>query len=269
MVNRHGGWAVFGQLDDGKKVIVKNGQPLIHEDELPPELGTANFDVAGMEVIAISSRNRVLWRARMDQVSAPVTIGYFVDRRPFLITQQTVIDGFPASGQIGICASDEDGVYVGVGTGYVSPNGIVRIGVVFPLDQSDVVCTNGPNSLGQEPIVTVHGSPWLADGTDFEVLTQRLPADSFALSLASTSRASVSDPAGSVGDLCLGGTLLRSGPLRSSALGTTRAWLSQFGGAAGASPSVGQTWYFQTWYRDASGGGATSRWTEAVSLQFL
>lgn len=269
-VSRHGHWLVSGELDDGKKVLVKNGQAFFHEDELPPELNTAGVGVAALEALSISSRDRALWRVRMDQSTSPVTVGYFVERKPFLISQQTIVDGFPTGGQIELCGADEDGVNVGVGLGYSGPIGNVRLGVAFPLDQSDVACTNGPASGGQEPTVSVHGSPWVADGTDFEIMTQRIPARTFALTLASDRPGSVSNPAGSIGDLCLSGQLFRSAPLRASQLGTTRVWLSQLFGSGVPTPSTGDTWYFQTWYRDVDSvsGGAVSRWTEAVSLEF-
>ena len=77
------------------------------------------------------------------------------------------------------------------------------------------------------------------------------------------------------GVLCLTGQIGRfSGPgqiQNSGAAGTFSLALDLTGGwpvAGVQAPSVGETWRFQTWFRDSAGGQATSNFTDGISILF-
>ena len=274
-VGASGDWALEGVLSDGKRVIVKNGQPFVHEDDLPAILLSSPNGVRRMVPVSMSSRGRLVWRVEQSLTNPGANAGsYFVEQKPMAQSWRVQFEGEPFTFGTQFWGIDPDGVYLGFGGGPVSSVGtpsISNLVAAFPLDQSDPACGNPAASTGDDPIVSVHGSPWLADGTDFEIMTRRLPVQAFALTLVSSSPSPGAPVTGAIGDLCLGGTIFRSPILRANGLGTTRAWLSDFPIPPGAEPAVGETWRFQTWYRDVdtTSGAPVSRFTEAVEMPFL
>ena len=273
-VGANGDWALAGVLSDGKRAIIKNGAPFIREDELPPELLASPAGIAGLDPVHMSSRGRLVWRARQTLVSPNVNAPtYFVEYKPMAQSWRTQFGGEVCSLGALPYSFDPDGIHIGIGGGPVTfpAPSTSNFVAAFHLDQSEPACTNGQSSFGMDPIVSVHGSPWLADGTDFEIMTRRLPVQAFALTLVSSSPSPGAPVTGAIGDLCLGGTIFRSPILRANGLGTTRAWLSDFPIPPGAEPAVGETWRFQTWYRDVdtTSGAPVSRFTEAVEMPFL
>ncbi|MEZ6018349.1 MAG: VCBS repeat-containing protein [Planctomycetota bacterium] len=136
-------------------------------------------------------------------------------------------------------------------------------------------CTPGaPNGAGQRGRIEARGS---ADVTRSDlVLTARdLPTQSFGLFLASRERATPNVPAGSVGSLCLGGTIARIAGgaqlLATGALGefTQALELSAIPQPMGTtSVEAWERWSFQAWYRDSINGAATSNFTDAVHVTF-
>ena len=82
-------------------------------------------------------------------------------------------------------------------------------------------------------------------------------------------------PGGSQGILCLTGAVGRYvGPGQIQFSGAVRMMrlpidLQSMPTPTGlTSASAGQTWHFQTWYRDTVGGTATSNFSDAVSVMF-
>jgi len=273
-VGSNGDWALAGVLSDGERAIIKNGAPFIRESELPPELLAGPTGIAGLEPVHMSSRGRLVWRARQTLVSPNVNAPtYFVEYKPMAQSWRTQFGGEVCSLGALPNSFDPDGIHIGIGGGPVTfpAPSTSNFVAAFHLDQSDPACTNGESSFGMDPIVSVHGSPWLADGTDFEIMTRRLPVQAFALTLVSSSPSPGAPVTGAIGDLCLGGTIFRSPILRANGLGTTRAWLSDFPIPPALEPAVGETWRFQTWYRDVdtTSGAPVSRFTEAVEMPFL
>jgi hypothetical protein len=111
-----------------------------------------------------------------------------------------------------------------------------------------------PNSTGVPARLDVVGSP-SAGGWPLELRTASLPPGREVLLLASRSAGFVAFPGGSQGALCLGGAVgrLTSKPLVSDAGGNVALELDTL-----ALPTVagshtvrpGDSWFFQTWYRD-------------------
>ena len=137
-----------------------------------------------------------------------------------------------------------------------------------------VYCTSLPNSTGSVGSLRATGAANVA----FERLAlgcSDLPTGATAYFLASLGQGMVSMPGGSQGVLCLGGAIGRFvGPSEIQNTGATGSIqlvvdvhsIPQPNGRVPILP--GSTWNFQAWHRDSSPGGATSNFTEAVSVTF-
>ena len=135
-------------------------------------------------------------------------------------------------------------------------------------------CTAAPNSTGGLGMLTATGS-FVASDNDVTLNVSGLPANTFGFFVNSQTPGFVVGPAGSAGNLCLGGGIGRY----------IRPGQIQNGGAAGAfsmaldltqtpTPSgpvsvvAGETWNFQAWHRDTTGGLATSNFTNGFRVEF-
>ena len=96
-----------------------------------------------------------------------------------------------------------------------------------------------------------------------------LPAQQFGMFLTSRVRGLSPNPAGSQGDLCLGGSIGRFRALVQTTSGagamSIPVDLTAIPIGAGVVAQAGETWCFQAWHRDANPGPATN-FTEAVEL---
>ncbi|MEZ6016155.1 MAG: hypothetical protein R3F49_13630 [Planctomycetota bacterium] len=144
-------------------------------------------------------------------------------------------------------------------------------------------CTPGvPNSTGSPGAVMGSGSLDVA-ANDLTLTASQLPPGSFAFFIAARALgAPIPMPGGSVGTLCLTGNVSRfvaqvgtvgaNGVYRISTApgsGAQMFSLAAFPTPSGAVAVVpGDTWHFQCWHRDVSGGAAVSNFTEGLSLQF-
>ncbi len=124
-----------------------------------------------------------------------------------------------------------------------------------------------PNSTGSPARITADGSDVLVDN-QLTLNATGLPVDGFGIFLTSRTQG-LSQPAGSQGTLCLGGSIGRfsASVLSSGALGSFS--LTPDLGALPGNPSgpavAGETWNFQAWYRDRN-PMPTSNLTDAVSV---
>lgn len=135
-------------------------------------------------------------------------------------------------------------------------------------------CTAAPNSTGSSGVLNATGS-FVASANDVTLNVSSLPPNTFGFFVTSQTQGLTVGPAGSAGNLCLGGAIGRY----------TRPGQILNGGAAGAfsmaldltqtpSPSgpvavlAGETWNFQAWHRDTLGGQATSNFTNGFRIDF-
>lgn len=139
----------------------------------------------------------------------------------------------------------------------------------------DPYCQSNPTSTGVNSTISLTGSTSAA--ADNVTLTATVPANVFGFFITSRMQGFVANPAGSQGNLCLGGGIGRFvGPgqiMHSGASGTitldtnTGVWsLSAIPTPSGpyqAAPGI--TTNFQLWHRD-SGGVATSNFTDGYSV---
>jgi hypothetical protein len=129
------------------------------------------------------------------------------------------------------------------------------------------------NSTGLSATISAVGST-LVSSNDLILIAESLPTSSFAYFLASRMQGFVTNPGGSAGNICLGGSIGRvvggaivnSGALGSVAVAANLGSMPQPTGPVIVVP--GDTWNFQTWYRDSVGGVSTSNFTDGVSVLF-
>ena len=131
-------------------------------------------------------------------------------------------------------------------------------------------CDGEPNSSGQPASIVGVGSPIAAEN-NLTLEVANLPPGQFGLFVVSLESGFVANPGGSLGNLCLGGSIGRdlAGIQPSSAQGTfMRAFdLENLPGASG--PFAAQpltSLHFQLWYRDSVGGAAVSNFSSGYRV---
>ncbi|MEM8712273.1 MAG: hypothetical protein AAGG01_15085, partial [Planctomycetota bacterium] len=126
-----------------------------------------------------------------------------------------------------------------------------------------------PNSTGALGLLSGAGSDQ-ASSNDLSLVLRDLPPQTTVLLLASMSAGNHPMAGGSLGTLCLDGSIgrfLRPGELRttnpegSTSLAVDLGSLPSPTGSVAA--SAGQTWYFQAWHRDLA---FTSNFTNSISI---
>jgi hypothetical protein len=130
------------------------------------------------------------------------------------------------------------------------------------------------NSTGNSGTISATGTNVVANN-DLTLVAASLPTNAFGYFLTSTMQGLTPQPGGSLGVLCLGGSIGRyTGPgqiQNSGGAGTFSLLLNlnQTPTPTGfVAVAAGQTWNFQTWHRDSVGGAAVSNFTDALSVAF-
>ncbi len=128
------------------------------------------------------------------------------------------------------------------------------------------------NSTGRPATIVAEGSDLVADN-DVTITIESLPPNTVGYFLTSQTQGFVANAGGSQGNLCLGGSIGRyiSSVLSSGAAGTYSLQLDltavpQPTGFVGV--TAGETWNFQSWYRDQLLGFPSSNFTEAIEILF-
>lgn len=130
-------------------------------------------------------------------------------------------------------------------------------------------CMAAVNSSGGPAVLTSNGSVSVS-AADLDLVVNGIPANQFCLFILSRDTDFVPAFAGSQGNLCLGGSIIRlnsflqnSGPMGQVVLGVPYAQMPS------DSLQPGDTWYFQAWFRDVTTGGmATSNTTSGLEVTF-
>jgi len=145
---------------------------------------------------------------------------------------------------------------------------------VFELVLGANYCVSNANSSGLFGLISAEGSAIVLDNN--VVLTaSSLPTHSFGFFLTSPMPGFVTNPAGSAGNLCLGGAIGRYvGPGQIQNSGTAGEISLALDLTSTPTPTgfvsiqPGDTWNFQAWHRDAVGGVATSNFTDGIAIRF-
>lgn len=132
-------------------------------------------------------------------------------------------------------------------------------------------CYGNVNSTGERAFIYALGDS-TTTGTK-SLLTTRMPANEFCYLLAGSDPGFVANPGGSDGDLCLGGNLGRYNLISEIGItGTAGTFtfdvdptaIRQSGGPVVG--MAGQTWHFQTWFRDTPAGSGHSNFSNGVAI---
>ncbi|MDF1836589.1 MAG: hypothetical protein P1V35_01855 [Planctomycetota bacterium] len=140
----------------------------------------------------------------------------------------------------------------------------------------EVACLQTENSLEERGYCAATGSSAVA-ANDLTLTASMLPANTFGYFICSQAPGNIPFPGMSEGILCLGGAIGRfndiseirfSGTARSYSLALDLQALAQPLGDVAA--QVGETWYFQSWYRDLTVPlmNPTSNFTSSLAVQF-
>lgn len=128
------------------------------------------------------------------------------------------------------------------------------------------------NSTFQSGAMSFTGTPEIALN-DFQLIAQDLPSNSTVLFIGSMTQAFVTNPGGSAGHLCVGGSVGRfqsqvgsTGAGSSVTITTNLNALPQPTGSVAA--MAGDSWNFQAWYRDSVLGIPITNFTDGLSVFF-
>ena len=146
---------------------------------------------------------------------------------------------------------------------------------------TDVTCGGGIGQSYCQAVPNASGFPGYIDATGSNVLVNNdlvltardLTPNANGYFVASSTQAFLPNPGGSAGNLCVGGSIGRyiaqlanSGPGGTLTLLVDALALPQPTGNVAA--QVGQTWYFQAWFRDSLAGVPTSNFTSGFAVTF-
>ncbi len=146
-----------------------------------------------------------------------------------------------------------------------------RVLLELPLPKGESICPGEPNSNGTPSSVVAYGRQ-LVHSTDLRLAAEGLPPGVIGMWVNSRDAGFTPNPAGSEGNLCLGGAIGRhTGQIGAAdlvgqlGLSVNLSALPQPSGLVAAQP--GETWNFQLWHRDTTGQGvATSNFSPAIAL---
>ncbi|MEZ6005539.1 MAG: VCBS repeat-containing protein [Planctomycetota bacterium] len=133
-------------------------------------------------------------------------------------------------------------------------------------------CTANANSTGFSARCTATGSA-VAAANNFTLTCDRMPNGQFGFFLMGQTQGFVANPGGSLGNLCLGGSIGRLNQiiLNSGAAGLVSTPVDLIQMPTPSTPVAvigGQTWNFQCWYRDLVGGQSVSNFSDGYSVLF-
>lgn len=195
------------------------------------------------------------------------------------------VSGFPV-GSVDFTLSGSGGERFFVG--WLHPEGILGVAIHSPnyswspkIDDhgyGDVegIGTNycGPavmNSTGLSAVMGATGSEVVADN-NVTLIASDMPPDQFGYFLTSQTPGFIMSPPGSMGNLCLGGTIGRYVAFAKGTGGagifSLRIDLTNMPPPVKGQVGSGETWYFTTWFRD-NVRGPTSNFTDGVQITFI
>lgn len=269
-------WAVIGGTPSA--FIIRDGDMYRRTGDVVDGRVLAN----GFRGIALDDTGAIAWIGRLDLGGSqdPYALFYEDD---FLFAEGDTIDvdgdgvadpGFTVrsiEGDRGRLALGEDGAVYSI-VRLDTPGGLRFALLVTDPTLARPYCSSSPNASGRHARLQTRGSVAAAD-QDVTLACLDMPANTFALFLASRDAGFVPNVGGSLGDLCLGGTLGRFNSLiqNSGAARIAEAAIDITAipeGGVASTAMAGETWRFQCWFRDIAGGLPASNFSDAVALTF-
>ncbi|MEZ6018064.1 MAG: hypothetical protein R3F49_23365 [Planctomycetota bacterium] len=239
------------------------------------QVGSASFAFAAGTVEVDHSGSSATLIAACDLVGGGEFHLIFVDTTAPLMFSSNVI------GQLlGTYLISETSTHA-FGANFPGGGGISMLGVTdvrisdFEPAVGSVYCPGVVNSTGAQGHVEALGQADAA-ANDLRLRASGLPGNAAGFFLASRAQGLFSQPGGSLGDLCLGspiGRFVGPGQVQNSGAAgefSLQLDLTQMPTPTGSvAVTAGETWNFQSWYRDTVGGTAVSNFTSALSVTFL
>lgn len=205
--------------------------------------------------------------------SNPGTLEFIVDEAGFtrILYNGAILDDAPFVSPTGSCPSADSIRFLVPGGFMVSPALVLDDICVSNFTGSNY-CSTNPNSTGVPTEIRARGTGSLVQD-DITLEMTSMPNFSFGFFITSQTQGFVMNPAGSQGNLCLGGAIGRYvGPGQIQNSGSTGmialpiTWSNIPQPTMSVSASIGQTWNFQGWHRDSVMGTATSNFSNGVSV---
>ena len=227
----------------------------------------------------LADNGDVLWFGDWDDTNTDIDSAIFLNQTPIVQEGVSTINGniidTIANTDKGFVMSDSGEYMIAEFFSITTADPTFNGAYLYNLDPTigDAYCTAAVNSTGVAGELFALGSTEVSSN-DLTLTSASLPLNSFGYVIVSLTQGFVMNPAGSAGNLCLGGDIGRS---VGGVIGNTGA-TGSFTVTAdlGAMPqpmgsvvvAAGETWSFQTWHRDTAGGVPTSNFTNGVEITF-
>jgi hypothetical protein len=252
----------------------------IHTDGVNDNRYEEDFSLGNTTPTLVDMSDGAVHTVRIDY--SPGTLSVYLDDlvTPLLVvpyefgTGGTHLTGSPVGG---LNLINGNAAYVGF-TG--TTGGVTEIHEILswefsPFSIGTPYCMAANNSTGAPGSLAAAGSV-VVSVNDLTLTTAALPANSFGFYLTSRTQGFVTNPGGSAGNLCLGGAIGRYvGPGQIQNSGGAGSFELPLDLTMTPQPTgfvqifTGETWNFQTWFRDSVGGTATSNFTNGLEISFL
>jgi len=267
--------------------IIKNDTTLIAEEgaTLPSIAPFLLTTIGSTTLVQIGDNGVVLWYGAWNDPNPDRGAGLFVNREPVIqegvtLVNGNVVDFFDSS-------SVSDKTFALSGSGRYA---IVELTTIAPTDPTlngaylfdlrppvgtSYCSPSVPNSSGNSARIEGVGSS-VALTNNVTLVANRLPANQFGFFVTGRVQQVTTNPGGSQGNLCIGGTIGRyvgPGFIKFSGPGGTfdlRIDLNRtpFGNVF-VSIAAGETWNFQAWFRDTGPQGQPwSNFTNGLTILF-
>ncbi|MEM6671828.1 MAG: hypothetical protein AAF726_03235 [Planctomycetota bacterium] len=281
-VRSGGSWAAVAFMQTGAFVLVRDGVVLrdYGVDPLPVSQpgDTTPFRTASFEM---AETGRVVWSADFLTID-PGTGSSSLDRLVLsdgdLYASVESLAAYEADDVSYVeGAVDDDGAFLGLVYGLGASASRRSRSMVVPLDQGITTCAGAQSSLGASAGLEVLGTPERFANLPFattgmQLVATRIPVGRTAVFLGGPASTALPGFGGAGGTLCVEPQSARS----------SEALVAEFDGtvrlSAGAfyAPTLfgaalpGETWHFQSWYRDADpmSGASRSLFSDASSVSF-
>lgn len=136
-------------------------------------------------------------------------------------------------------------------------------------------CSANANSTGSPAVMSASGNPTVSSN-DLTLECSGVPPSQFGIFVTGRTQGFVPNPGGSAGNLCLGGIIGRfslpaeivnSGATGDFSLSVDLSFVPEGPGRVAVLP--GDSWSYTCWFRDVSGGMATSNFSNGYTISFL
>lgn len=273
-VNAGGTRLVSGLLDGSPatdRVYLLDGQPVLQEGDPAPAIAGSNYVILGNNP-QLTDGGEIIHAARLS--GQPFSQDRMILADDEILVQEGLTitsDGQTVdSMDLTDLRASGDGRWVLFGARLDGDNASSLLLLERAPELGQSYCSAEPNSTGSSATTRATGSLQIGD-QDFRLLCDGMPVLQPGFFLASLTQGDVPFAGGSQGRLCLGGTIARfNSQVQNSGSGGNIAIQVDLL-AIPLTPSVavqsGETWSFQTWFRDMN-PGQTSNFALPVAVTF-